>query len=443
MKKPSFACVILSAGKGTRMKSRLPKVLHPIAGLPMLGHVLKTCSVLEPDEIIVVTSPELPEVSRTAQALELDATIVEQSPAQGTGHAVQCTAAALEGFKGKVLVLYGDTPLLREETLTAMLQSETAITVLGMRPQDPAAYGRLICDENGALQRIVEFKDANESERAVTLCNSGVMAIDGSQLYGWLNRIDNNNAKGEYYLTDIIALAIADGQGCSVIEADETELLGVNDRTQLAQAELAMQQRLRQKAMEDGVTLIAPETVTFSHDTILHADVVIEPNVFFAQEVEVKSGAVIRAFSHLEGACVESGAIIGPYARLRPGAHVGASAHIGNFVEIKKAEIGTGAKINHLSYVGDASVGEYANIGAGTITCNYDGFQKYRTCIGDYAFIGSNSALVAPVEIGEGAMVGAGSTITEDVEANALSMTRPQQLHRPAWASQFRNKKRN
>jgi len=356
---------------------------------------------------------------------------------------VRAAEEALEGFDGLVFVLYGDTPLIESETLRAMELTGASVTVLGMRPSDPAAYGRLICDDKGNLKKIVEFNDANDEERAVNLCNSGVMAVQSQDLFRYLSQIKNENAKAEYYLTDIVELAVKEGKQCAVVEASEESLLGVNDREDLALAEEAWQQRKRSEIMKAGITMLAPHTVTFHHDTIIEADVVIEPNVVFSLGVEVKKNARIRAFSHLEGANVGEAAIIGPYARLRPGANIGKEARIGNFVEIKNADLEEGAKVNHLSYVGDAHVGAFANIGAGTITCNYDGFQKYRTTIGDHAFIGSNSALVAPVDVGDGAIVGAGSTITEDVEADALSMTRPQQLHRVGWAQQFRSKRQN
>ena len=442
-KNHSSACVILCAGQGTRMKSALPKVLHQVAGLPMVGHVLQTAGQLQMEEKIVVVGPNMPEVTKVVHSLDMDAQIAVQAEALGTGHAVRAAEEALEGFDGLVFVLYGDTPLIQAETLRAMTMSDATVTVLGMRPKDPAAYGRLIVDETGNLTRIVEFKEANVQERSVNLCNSGVMAVQAKDLWRYLAQIKNDNSKGEYYLTDLVELAVAEGKSCAVVEAPEESLLGVNDRIDLARAEAAWQQQRRAEIMRSGVTMTMPETVRFSHDTEVASDVVIEPYVVFSSGVEVESGVHIKAFSHMEGAVIHKKAIIGPYARLRPGANIGEGARIGNFVEIKNAELEEGAKVNHLSYVGDARVGAHANIGAGTITCNYDGFQKYRTTIGDHAFIGSNSALVAPVEVGEGAIIGAGSTITEDVEPDALAMTRPQQLHRTGWAQQFRNKKQN
>ncbi len=443
MKKPPIACVILCAGQGTRMKSPLPKVLHEIAGLPMVGHVVATAQELKPEEIVIVVGPAMPLVQKTIEGLDLSATLAIQHQALGTGHAVRSAEEALADFDGLVFILYGDTPLIEAETLRSMQLTGATVTVLGMRPADPAAYGRLICDDIGNLQRIVEFNDANENERAINLCNSGVMAVQSKDLFRYLSQIKNDNAKAEYYLTDIVELAVAEGKECAVVEASEESLLGVNDRADLAQAEEAWQQRRRVEVMKSGVTMFAPKTVTFHHDTQIEADVIIEPNVMFSGGVDVKKNARIRAFSHLEGANVGEASIIGPYARLRPGANIGKDVRIGNFVEIKNADLEEGSKVNHLSYVGDAHVGAFANIGAGTITCNYDGFQKYRTTIGDHAFIGSNSALVAPVDVGEGAIVGAGSVITEDVEADALSMTRPQQLHRVGWAQQFRSKRQN
>lgn len=443
MKNPPVACVILCAGQGTRMKSKLPKVLHEIAGLPMVGHVLKTISTLDPQETVVVVGPTMPEVEQTIHRHDFTPNFAVQEQALGTGHAVRAAEQALSDFDGLVFVLYGDTPLIEAETLNAMMQTNAAVTVLGMRPDDPAAYGRLIVNDKGNLERIVEFNDANDEERAINLCNSGVMAVQSKDLFRYLSEIKNDNAKSEYYLTDVVELAVKDDKKCAVVEASEESLLGVNDRSQLAEAEEVYQQRVRKTYMLSGVTMQSPNTVTFHHDTQIASEVVIEPNVVFAERVEVRSGARIRAFTHLEGAVVGEKAVVGPYARLRPGAHLGKDVRIGNFVEIKNADLEEGAKVNHLSYVGDANVGAHANIGAGTITCNYDGFQKYRTTIGDHAFIGSNSALVAPVDIGEGAIVGAGSTITEDVEADALSMTRPQQLHRVGWAQQFRNKRQN
>lgn len=448
MKNLATACVILAAGKGTRMKSALPKVMHAIAGCPMLGHAMATAQeALQPERMIVVTAEGMDNVAQYAQKVCASTQIAIQHQQAGTGDAVRAALPALDGFSGVVFVLYGDTPLIKPDTLrvmqTTLEQSNAAIAVLGMRPCDPAAYGRLILNDKGELDRIVEFKDASPAEQQVDLCNSGVMAIRMESLPNWLNNLTNNNAKKEYYLTDLVAMARADKRSCIVVEAPEEDLMGVNDRAQLAEAEEILQQRLRQQAMENGVTLLDPASVYFSYDTTLGSDVIVEPNVFFGVGVKVAEGVHIKAFSHFESTNIGAGAIVGPFARLRPGAEIGEKARIGNFVEIKQATLGAGAKVNHLSYIGDAHIGVQANIGAGTITCNYDGFDKYQTRVGDNAFVGSNTALVAPVEIGANAIVGAGSVITEDVEADSLSMTRPNQLHRPNWAKQFRLRKRN
>jgi len=354
---------------------------------------------------------------------------------------------ALSGFTGDVLVLYGDTPLLEVETLTALLDARRSATaaaaVLGFRPADPGLYGRLVCDDNGKLERIVEARDADAAILALDLCNSGVMALDGGVLPGLLARLDNNNAKGEYYLTDIVAISAADGRQSVVLEAAEESLLGVDSRADLAVAEAVIQTRLRARAMASGATLTDPASTFLSHDTVLEQDVTVGPNVVFGPGVHIGAGSEILAFCHLEGVMVAAGARIGPFARLRPGTRLGEGARIGNFVETKAAEIAAGAKVNHLSYVGDASVGAGANIGAGTITCNYDGFSKHRTEIGAGAFIGSNTALVAPVSIGDGAMVGAGSTVTKDVEADALAVARGEQRDIPDGAARFRRQRKD
>lgn len=442
-------CIILAAGKGTRMKSALPKVMHAIAGRPMLGHVIATAQeALSPHKTIIVLAEGMENVARTAQEALSTAEIAIQKQQLGTGDAVKAALPELAGFKGIAFVLYGDTPLIQPATLQAMRQAlestpEAGMAVLGMRPADPAAYGRLVLNTQGELERIIEFKDASTEERAIGLCNSGVMAFRAEHLSGWLQKLQNNNANQEYYLTDVVALARQDKLRCLVVEAPEEDMLGVNDRAQLAEAEAILQQRLRRRAMLNGVTLQDPASVYFSYDTEIGSDVVVEPHVYFGKGVRIANGVTIRAFSHFQDAVISDAAIIGPYARLRPGAKIGENAHIGNFVEIKQATIEKGAKVNHLSYVGDAHIGKGANIGAGTITCNYDGFQKHHTRVGDFAFIGSNTALVAPVEIGDSAIVGAGSVITEDVEADSLSMTRPTQIHRHGWAKQFRLKKKN
>lgn len=445
MTRPPVAIVILAAGQGTRMKSRLHKVLHPIAGRPMLLHLLESAAILSPERQVVVVGAGREQVEEAVAGQGV--AIAVQAEQLGTGHAVAQARAALAGFDGDVLILYGDVPLVRPETMRALvdrLHEEDApvCAVLGFRPHDPGAYGRIIANERGIIYRMVEYKDADEVERAVTLCNSGLMAVHSADLFALLDRVGNDNAAGEYYLPDIVMLAAEEERYSAVIETDAHEVAGVNSRVELAAIEAEWQDRRRLQAMRDGVTLVAPETVFFAHDTDIAADVTVEPHVVFGPGVVVEEGAVIHAFSHLEGAIVRAGASIGPYARLRPGADIGEKARVGNFVEVKKARLAKGAKANHLSYIGDAEVGEDANIGAGTITCNYDGFFKYRTIIGAGAFIGSNSALVAPVTVGAGAIVGAGSTVTRDVSADALALVRPAQAEKPGWAARFREKMR-
>jgi len=436
-----FAAVILAAGKGTRMKSDLHKVLHPIAGRPMLGHLIATVGGLGAARQIVVTGAGREQVE--AFVSPLGAEVVTQDPQLGTAHAVQQAQAVLAGFDGDILILYGDVPLVGAKTMTRMLERLTdhdqpATVVLGFRPDDPLAYGRILARGDGTIEKMVEYKDASTSERAVNLCNSGLMAVRAVDLWSLLDQVGNANASGEYYLPDIVMIAAAAGRRSAVIETDAWEVAGVNSRAELAAVEAEWQRRRRLTAMADGATLIAPETVWFAHDTVLGRDVVIEPNVVFGPGVRLSDKVVVRGFSHLEGTTVESGAEIGPFARLRPGAQIGKDARVGNFVEIKKAVLGVGAKANHLSYIGDAEVGRAANIGAGTITCNYDGFLKYPTKIGDGAFIGSNSALVAPVTIGNGAIIAAGSVITRDVPEDALALARGRQEERGGWAARFR-----
>jgi bifunctional UDP-N-acetylglucosamine pyrophosphorylase/glucosamine-1-phosphate N-acetyltransferase len=435
------AAIILAAGKGTRMKSDLHKVLHPIAGRPMLLHLIDAVTALSPERMVVVTGAGREQVEGAVTPLGVRTAV--QAEQLGTGHAVAQAAAALDGFVGDILILYGDVPLVETRTMRRMLDrlgqdDAPAAVVLGFRPDDAGAYGRVIADMDGRIDRMVEFKDADAEERAVTLCNSGLMAVRSEDLFGLLARVGNDNAAGEYYLPDIVMLAAADGRRSAVIETGAAEVAGVNSRAELAGVEGDWQRRRRARAMADGVTLIAPDTVWFAHDTVVGRDVVIEPHVVFGPGVQVADGVTIHAFSHLEGATVASGADIGPYARLRPGADVRERARVGNFVEMKKAILGTGAKANHLTYLGDAEVGAGANIGAGTITCNYDGFFKYRTVIGEGAFIGSNSALVAPVTIGAGAIVGAGAVVTSDVEADALALVRAERSTKPGWAKRFR-----
>ena len=436
-----LAAVILAAGKGTRMKSDRHKVLHPIAGRPMLMHLLASVDALGPSATVIVVGSGREQLE--AALVGHSVSIAVQDPQLGTGHAVQQAEAGLANFSGDVLILYGDVPLVSTATMARMIErlhapDAPAAVVLAFRPDDAAAYGRIIADDGGVIDRMVEFKDASPAERAVTLCNSGLMAVRSADLFALLARVGNANAAGEYYLPDIVMLAAADGRRSAVIETDADEVAGVNSRGELATVEAAWQARRRAQAMADGVTLIAPETVWFSHDTEIERDVTIAPNVVFGPGVTIGQGAMIHAFSHIEGATVAEGAEIGPYARLRPGAEIGVKAKVGNFVEVKKARLGAGAKANHLSYIGDADIGPAANIGAGTITCNYDGFFKYRTSIGAGAFIGSNSALVAPVSIGANAIVGAGSVVTRDVAADALAVARGEQSERPGWAARFR-----
>ena len=442
MTKDKTAAIVLAAGLGTRMESRLPKVLHPLAGRPMIGHLMETLAGMDLERIVVVVGDDMEAV---AEAVAPHPTVV-QKERLGTGHAVRTACEAVDGFDGTVLVLYADAPLISVETLTRMIEARRraprpAVVVLGFRPSDPGPYGRLIVGADGTLQAIVEAGDATPGQGAIALCNSGVMAIDAGALPGLLERIGRDNAKGEYYLTDIVAMARGDGLTCAVVEGDEAELIGVNSRADLARAEAVVQQRLRAAAMAGGATLADPETVYFSHDTRLGRDVTVGPHVVFGPGVAVGDDVEIRAFCHIEGARIATGARIGPFARLRPGADIAAEAHIGNFVEIKNATVETGAKINHLAYVGDSRVGAKANVGAGTITCNYDGFAKHHTDIGAGAFIGSNTALVAPVTVGDGAIIGAGSVITGDVAADALALTRADQEELKGWAKRFRGRR--
>lgn len=447
MENTNIACIILAAGKGTRMKSRMPKVMHAIANMPMLGHVLTTAEKLNPVHTVTIIGPNMDDVEVFVTSRGPQHHVAVQKEQLGTGHAVMQAQKSLKNFDGIVLVLYGDTPLIQPHTLevmAAMMQERKAdVAVLGMELSDPEAYGRLVLNKKNELEKIVEFNDASEKERAITFCNSGVMAVRGEHLFKWLAKVENKNTKGEYYLTDLVAIAKADGATAIAVPANAQELSGVNNRVQLAELDEVFQRRKRKAVMENGATLQQPESVYFSADTIIEEDVLIEPNVVFGPEVIVHRGATVRAFSHLEGVVLGEKAVVGPYARLRPGTEIGREAKIGNFVELKKALVDEGAKVNHLSYIGDAHVGEHANIGAGTITCNYNGYEKFHTDIGAHAFIGSNSALVAPVMIGEGAIVGAGSVITEDVEKNSLAMTRANQLHKLNWAQEFRRKKQN
>ncbi len=445
MSQSRFAAIILAAGEGTRLNSARPKVLHEIAGQPMIRHVVDALRPLDPAVTIIVIGRDMDSV---AQAVAPVPSVV-QSPPRGTGDALRAARPVLAGtlIKGgairDILVLFGDHPLLRPETLSLLLAERrrapgAAVVVAGMRPADPSLYGRLVLDRDGGLERIVEARDASPAERAIGLCNSGIMALDSRHAFDLVDRIGNNNAKREFYLTDIVAIARAQGLSCRVAELPTEELLGVNTRAELAAAEALMQDRLRRRAMEAGATLIVPETVFLSADTSLGRDVVIEPNVVFGPGVRVADNVLIRSFSHLEGADIASGAIVGPFARLRPGAVLEADVHVGNFVEVKASRLGAGVKASHLSYLGDSDIGAGTNIGAGTITCNYDGFSKFRTIIGERAFIGSNTALVAPVTIGDGAYVATGSVVTSDVPADALTIARARQVDKPGRAAELR-----
>lgn len=439
----TLGVVVLAAGAGTRMRSRMPKVLHSVAGRSMLGHVLDAAGGLDPARVVVVVGPDMDAVAKAAEPHE---TVVQQERL-GTGHAVQMAQETLGGLAAdpaaEILIVYGDTPLVTAETLQGLrdvrAHEGAALAVLGFRAAEPGGYGRLVCDDAGKVSRIVEAKDATPAELAIDLCNAGLLCARADALFRLLARVDNDNAKGEYYLTDVVALAARAGERAVYALAPEAEVQGVNSRLELAQAEAGMQARLRARAMKNGVTMIAPETVMLCHDTDLAPDVIVHPNVVFGPGVRVAEAAEIKSFSHLEGAELAAGAVVGPFARLRPGTVVGPDARVGNFVEMKNATLGVGAKANHLSYLGDTQVGEGANIGAGTITCNYDGFLKSRTEIGAGAFIGSNTALVAPVNVGAGAIVGAGSTITSDVPADALAIARGTQSNRDQAAKRFRS----
>lgn len=434
-----LAIVVLAAGKGTRMKSDLHKVLHPIAGRPMVEHLMTSAAELSPARKVVVAGHGREQLEA---ALGGQAAIAVQEPQLGTGHAVQQAQAALGGFAGDVLILYGDVPFVRPETMRRMIErlhapDSPAVVVLAFEPDETLQYGRVIA-EDGRILKMVEHKDATEAERACRLCNSGLMAVRSDELFALLDRVGNDNSQGEYYLVDIVNIANTDGRNCAVVvTADPDEVAGINSRAELAEAEARWQQRRRRQAMDDGATLVAPETVWFAWDTAVGRDVVIEPNVFFGPGVTIADNVTIHAFSHLEGATLASGVEIGPYARLRPGADLREDSKVGNFVEVKKSVLGKGAKANHLTYIGDAEVGAGANIGAGTITCNYDGYFKYKTIIGERAFIGSNSALVAPVRIGADAIVAAGSAVSRDVADGELRLVRAEQLVKPGWADRF------
>ncbi len=436
---PPIAAIILAAGKGTRMKSDLHKVLHPIAGQPMLMHLLASVEQLAPARKLVVVGSGREQL---AAALGDAAELAVQEPQLGTGHAVQQAEAALAGFAGDVLILYGDVPFVPAATMRAMLDrlnapDAPAVVVLAFDAADARQYGRVIAGADGGIVKMVEHMDADAAERACSICNSGLMAVRAADLFALLARVDNANAAGEYYLIDIVNLAIGDGRRCALVLTDEAAVQGINSRAELAAAEAGWQHARRTAAMADGATLVAPETVWFAWDTVIGRDVLIEPNVVFGPGVRIADGVTIRAHSHIAGADIASGCEIGPFARLRPGTILAEAVKIGNFVEIKATTMAAGAKANHLSYIGDASVGAGANIGAGAITCNYDGYFKYRTDIGDRAFIGSNSALIAPVRIGRDAIVGAGSAVSRDVADGELRLVRAEQLIKPGWADRF------
>ncbi len=444
-----LAVVVLAAGAGTRMKSDLPKVLHPVAGWPMVRHVLAAAQALRPDRIIVVGPPGRDDVAR---AVAPQPCVVQDRPL-GTGDALRTALPALKGFAGDVMVMFGDSPLITTASLRRLLAARRrsatkggagkrriALGVLGFRAVDPTPYGRLIRGTTGDLERIVEGRDASAAERKVDVVNSGVMVFDGTLLPGLVQRLRNDNAKGEYYLTDLAAIARQAGHRCVVVEGSEAEFLGVNSKTDLAAAEAAMQSRLRQAALEAGVTMIDPATVWLSADTRFGRDVSVGPNTMFGPGVEVGDGVTIHGFCHIEGAVIGPRSIVGPFARLRPGTRIGTDVHIGNFIELKNTTIRDGAKANHVSYLGDGDIGARVNIGAGTIFVNYDGFGKWRTVVGEDAFVGSNSSLIAPVRVGPGANVAAGSVVTRDVDADAVSFGRARQVDKPRAAPPLRAK---
>jgi len=438
-----FAVIVLAAGQGTRMRSDTHKVLHPIASRPLLLHLLDRVDAIGAERRVVVVGKGREQVEAAIAGRDTD--IAVQADQKGTGHAVQQAESALKGYDGPVLILYGDTPFVEAATLRRMLdrldgKGGPGVVVLASRQADPAKYGRIVMGEGDHIAKMVEFKDATEEERAINLCNSGMMAVRAGDLFRWLAKVGNDNAAGEYYLPDIVNIAAAEGRDAVVIEGDPYEAAGVNSRAELAHLELEWQRRRREEVLDEGATLIDPESVWFAFDTKLGRDVTVEPHVVFGPGVTVGQGAIIHAFSHIEGAIIGANASIGPFARIRPGTTLAEKSKVGNFVELKKANVAAGAKINHLSYVGDAEVGAKANVGAGTITCNYDGFGKYPTVIGEGAFIGSNSALVAPVKIGAGAIVGAGSVITKDVEPDSLAVERSEQRGLAGWARKFRER---
>jgi len=442
-KQSPLSIIILSAGKGTRMKSALPKVMHPLAGRPMIGWLLETAESLRPDQIIVVTGPDMPDLE---QAVQPHTTVI-QKDRKGTGDAVKTALGALENNNGDVLILLGDMPLISTDTLEALIDSrqsddKTGLSVLGVEFDEPPPFGRLVLNDDGTLARIVEDKDCTPEEKEITLCNTGAFCVDGQHIADWVNTIGNDNGQGEYYITDLPEIAAQGGYATYVtITRDEEEVYGVNSRADLALLEQIVQDALRFSAMDGGVSLIDPDTVYFAWDTAIGQDVTIEPNVVFGPGVEIGNNVTIHAFSHIEGAKIYEGAKIGPYARLRPGTVMAEDSKIGNFVEVKNSIIGQGSKVNHLTYIGDTNIGAGANVGAGTITCNYDGFDKHKTVIGDGVFVGSNSTLVAPVALADNAFIAAGSVITEDVPAGALGIARARGETITDWAAKYRESK--
>jgi bifunctional UDP-N-acetylglucosamine pyrophosphorylase / glucosamine-1-phosphate N-acetyltransferase len=433
----NLAVVVLAAGMGTRMQSVVPKVLHKAAGRSLLSHVLHAAKTLNPAKVVVVHGPGHDAVKAEATSVVADCAFAEQAERKGTGHAVMMAEPVLHGFAGKVIVLFGDVPLVQPESLVALLSHKTDIAVLGFEAANPFGYGRLLIS-NGVVTAIREHKDATAAELAITTCNSGIIAIQAALLWPMLHKLSPANAQGEYYFTDVVELMAKAGHSCAFSLGREADMAGVNDRVQLSTIDAAFQHRLRHKAMLNGATLLAPSTVYFSADTHIGKDVLIEPNVFFGPGVTVGDSVQILASSHIEGANIADGARIGPFARLRPGADIGVNARVGNYVEIKKAKLGKGAKANHLSYIGDAVIGAGSNIGAGTITCNSDGFEKHLTEIGENVFVGSNTALVAPVKIGAGANIAAGTVVTADVPDDALVMTRGPTTLKEGWAKRYR-----
>ncbi len=424
------------------MRSDLPKPLHPVAGLPMLQHVIRTAESLKPEKIVVVVGPDMPEMAESAKPHA----VAIQKVANGTGGAALAAEEYFQGFDGDILVLFGDAPLITTQSLQRLLDARRLTPAVGivyaaMEHQNPGRYGRMILDEDGTLKKIIEYKDATEAERHIRICNGGILAADGAKFFSWLKQIGNDNSQKEYYLTDLPPIARKDNRTSHIVMTEKEEMAGANTRAELAELEKMMQKRLREKHMDNGATLIDPDSVFFSADTIIGRDVTIGPNVFFGTKVVIADHVIIHPFSHIEGTEIKSGAEVGPFARLRPSSHIGEDAKVGNFVETKNTVLGKGAKASHLSYLGDADIGEKANIGAGTITCNYDGFMKHRTVIGNESFIGSNTALIAPVTVGKGAVIAAGSTISKDVPDNALGITRAPQINKDGWAPDYKQKK--